>query len=704
MNDWFWLKENILSSPKYTIVDTSGKIQKCEFPKLYSITKVLMGNKILYDGLKKIKQERSYRKNYSYSTSYSATCDEIVTIEKEALKLYKEAAHLGCLIAYAIIGYYHENGLAGLPVNYYKAERYYTLGLGKNILKKNSNAAGLSLIRLSFLKQYGRPGIIINQCISKKYKKQAKSLGPNVTLHWIESLAKLEHISSMFIVASSYYNGLGVERDTDKAYYYAKIAAEYGNSGAQNLVGMINYEGTKTLEKNEEMALKWYRKAAKSNEAAALYNLAMLYENGVVVLQNYNEAYKYYKMSSELGSISGTNIIGFFNEHGIGTERKRITAFLYYQKAASKGSPFGQYNLGRCFLYGIGVKKNATQALKWFELAGTQGHGNSYLTLGILYDMGIIVMKNQKLARKYYTLAYRNNVKAVGKRLEAGIAIDVLRVARILLSSSVNDITLLSNNSSYKNSCDTLYINNSVEDIYFSSQTNSLLKFLVNNSILQKEEDIEDDKYENSNSNNTTTVNNAKIIPLGKDIDIDMEELNKINSEKTSHTTNNNTNEDIDENMNYSSSYRSLATSSSSINTLVSQDYENKNEENEENEENDHDTSLEISEIMEYIQQFNPTTQTTQTTQNNVKRNLLSELPNELKYHIIRTLNPDGILSENIINKIFRYVIYGDKQDFKTKTDFLTYLGIEEFKLEQKIHSSREEELINSLIDQFHKN
>ena len=83
-----------------------------------------------------------------------------------------------------------------------------------------------------------------------------------------------------------------MERDVEKAYHFAKIAAEYGNSGAQNLIGMINYEGTETLEKNEEMALKWYRKAAKSNEAAALYNLAMLYENGAVVMQNYNEAFK----------------------------------------------------------------------------------------------------------------------------------------------------------------------------------------------------------------------------------------------------------------------------------------------------------------------------------------------------------------------------------------------------------------------------
>lgn len=154
MNDWFWLKVNLLSTPKYTITDTSSSnqlIKKCSFPKLYAITKIVIANQILYDGLNKIKDERRYHSPSRMSTYYSS-CDEVVNIEKKALILYKEAAFLGCPIAFAIIGYYYENGLAGLPINYYKAERYYTLGLGYNnklINKKNNKSiVGLSLIRM----------------------------------------------------------------------------------------------------------------------------------------------------------------------------------------------------------------------------------------------------------------------------------------------------------------------------------------------------------------------------------------------------------------------------------------------------------------------------------------------------------------------------------------------------------------------------
>jgi len=694
MNDWFWLKANIISSPKYTVIDASGNIKKCQFPKLYAITKVLMANQILYNGLNKIKQERRYRNRLSYTSSYYASCEEVINIEKKALKLYKEAAHFGCLIAYAIIGYYHENGLAGLPVSFYKAERYYTLGLGSKFLKHiNKSAAGLSLIRLSFLKQYGRPGIIINQRLAKQYKKQAKALGPNVTLYWIESLAKLEHISSLFIVASSYYNGLGVERNVEKAYHFAKIAAEYGNPGAQNLIGMINYEGTETLEKNEEMALKWYRKAAKSNEAAALYNLAMLYENGAVVMQNYNEAFKYYKMASDYGSISGTNIIGFFYEHGIGTERSKLSAFKNYLKAASKGSPFGQYNLGRCFLYGIGIEKNTANAIKWFELAGIQGHGNSYLTLAILFDMGIKVSKNYELAKKYYTLAYRNNIKTVDKRLIAGIAIDVLRVSRFLLSVKSNSTETPTNDLHYRNSCETLFNNGNVNnDLYLTTQTNSLLTLLLRNGI--------------QHENNKKAENNGNIMSVENDIDVDLEEpdeLEKISSSKKN--TKNSDNKDVKEDIKCSSSYQSMATSSSSLNTITIQGLDNQEQNNETENETEQliydetESSFELSEIMEYIHQFDSNSKST-----TLKRNYLSELPNELKYHIIQTVNPDGILSNEIMNKIYKYIFqtngYG-KTVFETKTDFLNYLGIDEFKLKDKTQCTTEER-INSLINQYH--
>jgi len=706
MNDWFWLKINLLSSPKCAKINKVTDSLKIgndhyqvqdQFPKLYAITKVLMANKILFNGLEAIKTERRYRAKVL--SSYHSQYDEIIAIEKEALTLYKEAAFLGCPIAFAIIGYYHENGLAGLPVNYYKAEHYYTLGLDNlHINHKKSSPAGLSLIRLSFLKQYGRPGIIINQCLSKKYKRQAKSLGPNVTLNWVETLANLEHVSSLFILASSYYNGLGVEKNVEKAYHYAKIAAEYGHSGAQNLVGMIYYEGTETLEKSEEMALKWYRKAAKANEAAALYNLAMLYENGVVVLQNYNEAFQYYKMASDFGSISGTNIIGFLSEHGIGTERNKVAAFKYYCKAATKGSPFGQYNLGRCFLYGIGIEKNIPHAIKWFELAGLQGHGNSYLTLAILYDMGIRVGRNVRLARRYYTLAYRNNVKATSKRLKAGIAFDVLRAARYVLRSSSS-----STSSAFSSLPKTLCQSNDTLCNSYSSSQEDLMTMstnsLSNNPFMNIFLNISNPNISNNNKNELTNENFNN---------------NNINHSYSSHsiskstTTTNSTTTNIaveeDSSLqtacaSYNSSYLTMA--SSSMETLnIPTEEESMDQDMMETNSSTFSSSLDISEIMEYIHDFDSPEPVKVT-----KKNYLASLPLELKYYIINMNNIDGILPPEAVQKIYKYVLEGSEKPFQTKDEFLNYLNIKEFKLEEKMDQSyrNTEERVNNLIDLIHK-
>jgi hypothetical protein len=291
------------------------------------------------------------------------------------------------------------------------------------------------------------------------------------------------------------------------------------------------------------------------------------------------------------------------------------------------------------------------------------------------------------MAEKYYTLAYRNNVKYVDKRLKASIAIDILRISRILFSSSINNKTLR-NNSSLKNSSDTLFNHNLVEDLGYSSKTNSLLKLLLSKNLTLNED-------MNNHENNNNIINS-----LSDAIDNDLDQLNwgshsKNNAEKYTYTKN------IDED-----SYNSLATSSSSLNTLVIQGLEDQKEQKEKDYEDNNqsildDTSPELEEIMECIQDFNPT-----TTQNKSKRNLLAELPIELKYHIIRTMNPDGILSNETVRKICYYVIHNnktkDKQYFKTKTEFLNYVGIKEFKLDDTQIST--EEHINSFIDQFHKN
>ena len=69
-----------------------------------------------------------------------------------------------------------------------------------------------------------------------------------------------------------YYDGLGVEKNAKKAFYWTKRAAEHGDRDGQfNLASF--YEEDIGTEINMEMAIVWYRKAAKQNHDLAIKNV-----------------------------------------------------------------------------------------------------------------------------------------------------------------------------------------------------------------------------------------------------------------------------------------------------------------------------------------------------------------------------------------------------------------------------------------------
>lgn len=642
MNDWIWLKENIF--------ETSKRV-----PQILSLSYVLLGHHILVNGLK---------------TTPNLTNKKIIEIEKKALVEFKKAAKLGNKLAFSILGYYYENGLADLEINYIKAERFYTESI------RNTDI-GISLIRLSFLKQYGRPNIIINHILSNEYKKRANKLGSDISLAWIKQLADCHHTPSMFIMASSYYNGLGVEKSKNTAFKYAKIAAENGHAGAQNLIGMIYYEGTDIIEKDKELALRWYKKSAKSNEAAAFYNIAMLYEHGSAVEQNYNEAFKYYHEASKLGSVSGTNIVGFFYEHGIGTEKSKMYAFSNYHKAAMCGSPFGQYNLGRCFLYGIGVEKDVKRAVKWIEHSGKQGHGNSYLTLGIIYDFGICVNQNKKLAKKYYHLAYQNKIENVNKRLIPGIAIDILRMSRVLLSTKSSNST--TPELSRKSSCPQLFhdtkINPSSYDIYpVIRNCHSIPSNLniCNTLINENEDNVDNDSLFNTMNN----LSSSSTFSLSKSSSTSCLLNNSSNKILSNTSTFSSTSTLLDSNNDLNSSIKN--NSRSSINTLIEM----------ENQYNISECNCTFNKSEISLPSLTKNNKTTST-----------KLPLEIFYTILSKYNTNNILSQYTISKIRKFII--QESGSHTREEFFNYIEINDFKLTDN-HSENIENRINFIAEQFY--
>lgn len=67
-----------------------------------------------------------------------------------------------------------------------------------------------------------------------------------------------------------YWEGLGVEKDPERAFYWTKRAAEHGDWDAQYNLAEQFYEAGVVVERDLEAAKEWYRKAALQGHDLAM--------------------------------------------------------------------------------------------------------------------------------------------------------------------------------------------------------------------------------------------------------------------------------------------------------------------------------------------------------------------------------------------------------------------------------------------------
>ncbi|HWS29959.1 MAG TPA: tetratricopeptide repeat protein [Clostridia bacterium] len=67
-----------------------------------------------------------------------------------------------------------------------------------------------------------------------------------------------------------YYEGLGVDKDFKKSFYWTQRAAEHGDRDAQNNLAELFYGAGVVVEKDIGKAKEWYKKAADNGHKEAL--------------------------------------------------------------------------------------------------------------------------------------------------------------------------------------------------------------------------------------------------------------------------------------------------------------------------------------------------------------------------------------------------------------------------------------------------
>ena len=140
-------------------------------------------------------------------------------------------------------------------------------------------------------------------------------------------------------------------------------SAQKGDSYAQNEVAIYYDEGI-VVSKNPYEAYNWFRKSAISGNKNAKYSLANCYHKGIGTKVDYEKAFIiFYELATlpEPYALAFHKLAIFFFE-GLGVKENKKQAILWFKKGASYDEPYAMLNLAECYENGNGVEKDSQKA------------------------------------------------------------------------------------------------------------------------------------------------------------------------------------------------------------------------------------------------------------------------------------------------------------------------------------------------------
>ncbi|BAL85009.1 hypothetical protein SELR_pSRC102020 (plasmid) [Selenomonas ruminantium subsp. lactilytica TAM6421] len=171
------------------------------------------------------------------------------------------------------------------------------------------------------------------------------------------------------------------------------------------------YEYGRCVEKDAELAKKWYLTAAKLGHFKSMNKLGLLYAAD----RDYIEANKWYKLAGENGYNEGWYNLGKSYHYGIGVEIDSDIAIYYYQKSFNLHGNCSGEIANQIGLVYHEIKKENEPANHWFKRAGELGYSYGWSNLASSYENGRGVSIDIEKAKEYYIKAYDIGDNSAGK-------------------------------------------------------------------------------------------------------------------------------------------------------------------------------------------------------------------------------------------------------------------------------------------------
>lgn len=122
------------------------------------------------------------------------------------------------------------------------------------------------------------------------------------------------------------------KEDSKKALLFYEKSAKQGYKPAQYTLGNMYFNGVGT-EKDYDKAFYWFK---NSKTEFACFYMGYMYEKGLSVEQDYSKAIKWYEKSANMGNSNAAYNLGVMYKMGQGTEINNEKSVMWYESAAKK--------------------------------------------------------------------------------------------------------------------------------------------------------------------------------------------------------------------------------------------------------------------------------------------------------------------------------------------------------------------------------
>ncbi len=191
-----------------------------------------------------------------------------------------------------------------------------------------------------------------------------------------------------------------------------RAAAKNGDPHAQAVLGETYLRGEGTTHQDHELAYQWIKASAKQKHPLGLYNMALLYENGIYMQKDARKASYLYRLSApglkdhaEKGDPRAMLYLAAMHRTGKAVPQNMSEALRLHREAAKSGFPRAQYEYANLLFTGDGITQDYASALSWFQRAADGKYAPAAHSIGLMYYHGKGVDRDYEEAMEWFLIA-----------------------------------------------------------------------------------------------------------------------------------------------------------------------------------------------------------------------------------------------------------------------------------------------------------